>query len=424
MVTQRDHLARPVEARFAAALAGLLFVSILLLWAPGRWAVSLYQAGVFAIAILWVARAPRWQWSGVSALLGAAVAWGLIQLLFNRTVYRWETWDAVLTWSTQLVCFLLGSQILAERRIRNGFLQAVFYFGFALSVVSVLQLFTAEGNVFWLFPSGYKDLVLGPFVYHNQFAAFVELVFPLAVVAALRDRNRALIYAGMAAALYASVIASASRAGAALVTLELIVILAVALARGHMSRRARDAGRKPGGRPEGLAPPGLALVSFAVLVVCFGAVVGWQTLWRRLQLPDIFNTRRELLSSSLDMVRARPGMGFGLGTWSTAYPAFAYSDDGLFANQAHNDWAQWAAEGGLPFFFLMLAIAIWSLKPALDSLWGVGILAVFLHSLVDYPVQRPALGGLFFVLLGALAASRADRTMRSASSADEATAVM
>ena len=41
----------------------------------------------------------------------------------------------------------------------------------------------------------------------------------------------------------------------------------------------------------------------------------------------------------------------------------------------------------------------------------------------DYPVQRPALGGLFFVLLGALAASRADRTTRSASSAEAATAV-
>src|SRR5205814_199883 len=102
----------------------------------------------------------------------------------------------------------------SEHRIRTRFLRSAFYFGSALAVISTIQLFTSEGNVFWIFPSGYKDLVLGPFVYHNQFAAFVELVFPLAVVAALRDRRHALVYSAMAAALYASVIASASRAGA------------------------------------------------------------------------------------------------------------------------------------------------------------------------------------------------------------------
>ena len=103
-------------------------------------------------------------------------------------------------------------------------------------------------------------------------------------------------------------------------------------------------------------------------------------------------------------------MGFGLGTWPTAYPAHAYYDDGLFANQAHNDWAQWTAEGGLPFFFLMLSIAIWSLRPAADTLWGVGIVAVFLHCTVDYPIQRPALGGFFFALLGALAAQASEQS--------------
>ena len=297
---------------------------------------------MFALAVAWIIRGKRPRGSFVLFPLGAAVLWGLVQLCLGRTVYRWETWNAVLTWTTQLVCFFLGLQILATRKVRGQFLQALFYFGFALSVISTLQLFTAEGNVFWLFPSGYKDLVLGPFVYHNQFAAFVEMVFPLAIVAALRDRARTLIYAGMGAALYASVIASASRAGAGLVTLELAAILAIAVARRLISMRTA----------------GAVATCFVVGVVCFGAVVGWQTLWDRLHLPDLYTTRGELLRSSIDMVRERPGMGFGLGTWPTVYPGYAYSDDGLFTNRAHNDWAQWAAEGGLPFFLLMLSIAV------------------------------------------------------------------
>jgi O-antigen ligase len=107
------------------------------------------------------------------------------------------------------------------------------------------------------------------------------------------------------------------------------------------------------------------------------------------------------------MIRDRPALGFGLGTWSTAYPAYALRDNGLLANQAHNDWAQWAVEGGLPFLLLILAIAGRSVRPAFRSLWGIGVLAVFVHSLVDYPLQRPALAGFFFVFLAVVESARA-----------------
>ena len=78
-------------------------------------------------------------------------------------------------------------------------------------------------------------------------------------------------------------------------------------------------------------------------------------------------------------------------------------------NQAHNDWLQWAAEGGIPMLILMLFVVARSAGPAIRSLWGIGILAVFVHALVDYPFgQRPALAAFFFALLGsAAAASRA-----------------
>jgi hypothetical protein len=49
------------------------------------------------------------------------------------------------------------------------------------------------------------------------------------------------------------------------------------------------------------------------------------------------------------MIHDRLWAGLGLGTWSAAYPAYASYDDGTFVNQAHNDWLQWGAEGGLPF---------------------------------------------------------------------------
>jgi len=146
------------------------------------------------------------------------------------------------------------------------------------------------------------------------------------------------------------------------------------------------------------------LLSLSTLVV-LGAVAGWEVIWKRLQEPHPYSLRQDFLLSSLEMVRERPLRGFGLGTWSEVYPGFARFDDGLFANQAHNDWAQWAAEGGIPFFLLMVGVAGMAIRPAFRSLWGLGLLSVFLHCCIDYPMQqRPALAAFFFAMLGILMA--------------------
>jgi hypothetical protein len=102
------------------------------------------------------------------------------------------------------------------------------------------------------------------------------------------------------------------------------------------------------------------------------------------------------------MVRDHPLKGVGFGNWSTAYPAYAMVDDGLFVNQAHDDWAQWAVEGGLPFFFVMVALAVWILPRAVRTVWGTGLIAIFLHCLVDYPIQRIGVAIVFFTMLGAV----------------------
>jgi O-antigen ligase len=124
-----------------------------------------------------------------------------------------------------------------------------------------------------------------------------------------------------------------------------------------------------------------------------------------LQEPNPYSVRADLLRSSVSMARDRPLTGFGLGAWSSAYPGYARFDDGSFVNQAHNDWAQWAAEGGLPFLALMLGVVALLVRPALHSLWGLGLMAVFVHAGIDYPFeQRPALAAYFFALAGALTA--------------------
>src|SRR5262249_42952688 len=175
--------------------------------------------------------------------------------------------------------------------------------------------------VFWIFDAAMDPHpTFGPFVYRNQYAAFIEAVLPLAIVRAIYDHKRSLLYIAIAAALFASVVAAGSRAGSILCLAEILIVPVIAYTSKLISGRALTR----------VLAGSLAAVAF------FTAVVGWETIWKRLQEPNPYSVRAELVRSSLEMIRDRPLAGFGLGTWSDAYPAYARFDDGRFVNQAHN----------------------------------------------------------------------------------------
>jgi O-antigen ligase len=392
-MTRTDALLPPPHifiAGSAVALAGILFVSILTIWVAQRWSIRFFEAAIFALATAWSVRMIFFpfslQRSLVLALLAGAPLIGLLQLVTGSTVNRWETWNAVLKWTAYLVSAFLVLQICSTSRIRELFLRSLLYFGAALSVVSVLQLFTSRGKLFWLFESGYTESVLGPFINPDHYAAFIELLLPLALFNAFAREEVVLSYTGIAAGMFASVIAGASRAGSVLVILESATILLL------MSRRRTSSARKPS----------TVLISFLVLALVFTAVVGWTHLWQRFQDPDPYLGRREMLFSTMAMIRDKPLNGFGLGNFANVYPAYAYFDTGSIVTHAHNDWAEWAAEGGLPFFALVLTAVIGTVPYAIRSPWGLGIIFVFLHSLVDFPMQQAPLALWVFVLLGAV----------------------
>jgi O-antigen ligase len=104
----------------------------------------------------------------------------------------------------------------------------------------------------------------------------------------------------------------------------------------------------------------------------------------------------------LKLIAERPWFGYGMGTWRAVYPRAATFDMALLANEAHNDWAQWTSDGGIPFSLLILALVIGVAKPATRSIWGLGVLSVMVHSCFDYPIREPALSFLWFALAGAV----------------------
>jgi O-antigen ligase len=138
------------------------------------------------------------------------------------------------------------------------------------------------------------------------------------------------------------------------------------------------------------------------LAMLFVYAAGFSTVIGKLQESDQLAVRRNINQSSLAMIRARPITGWGLDTYVPVYRMFALYDDGTYVNRAHNDWLQFAAEGGLPFAALLAAIFVWSVLPAVRSGWGIGVIAVGLHAFVDYPFARFGVCGWYFALVSIL----------------------
>ena len=152
-----------------------------------------------------------------------------------------------------------------------------------------------------------------------------------------------------------------------------------------------------------------AILVFLLVPAVAGAftfAVGWQPILHRFKDSDPFAIRREFFLGAVQMAMHRPVYGYGLGTYEYVYQRFAIKDDVRVANHAHDDWAEFAAEGGIPFL-LLVAIPFVAVIPSMFRYpWALGLLATMLHACLDYPFPRPAVSGWMFAILGALYMAR------------------
>ncbi|MGH9662251.1 MAG: O-antigen ligase family protein [Bryobacteraceae bacterium] len=361
----------------SAALGLVLLFGVLAFGSTERWALSILQAAIIALA---VARPPRVSLALPALPLLAMAAVAAAQLASGFTEYRFATANELVEWSTWLVLFFVARDALDDGAVRRRFLRGMLIAGAAIAVLATVQDYTSPGAIYWLFPTR-SGRSLGPFVNPDHYAAFAEALLPIAIFEAVRDRRRAVLWASLGAALYASVIVGGSRAGALIATAE-ILILPPLVARRWMA--------------------GALLASLAAVATL---VAGWELVYRRFQESDPLRYRREMAQASVEMIRDRPWRGFGMGTFETVHPAYAGFDIGQRIDHAHNDWLEWTAEGGVPLLATWLALIVWSVRAAWRAPWAWGIHAVFAHGLVDFPMQIPAIAAVVITLLAALYAS-------------------
>jgi O-antigen ligase len=373
---------------FSRILLSLCGAGLLIAWMTDPFAWHVFEGLIFILLALWsVAWAAGrvdavWSWIFVPFL--GIVAWGTVQLWRGWSVYAYATSTDILRWLTYGAIAFLAVQCFPANEGRGGFRKALTIFALILAIVSVFQYFLGNGKIYWLFtppePAG-----LGPFLNRDHYASFIALALPAAVVEMLRRPRQGWFYALASAVLYASAVAGASRAGFILLTVEVVILVLL------------------------LSLPGRAVLGLAGLILILGFVVGWDTLYDRLQAPDPYAGRREVAASTVQMVKDSRWKGTGLGTWTYVYPAYAQKDFGVFVNAAHNDWLQWASDGGAPVFLCCLALFLAAASLVQRAPWALGVPIVFLHSLVDFPMQGRFLPACVFLLLGVAARAKRGR---------------
>lgn len=361
----------------------------LTIWSADPFLTWGYEVAIFLVGITVFLQAPL-RFPATWFVLPAISLWGFAQLAVGATVYRWATLNAALQVTALAVTAVSASVAFRNVAARGAILRAFAWFGFILSILSVAAYFTSPGKILWIFPSPYPDN-WGPFLSRNNFAQFLELCFPVALFQMARSGNNGRggsIF--LPATILAAGFASASRAGAILLTVEAVAGFYLL---GSAARRW--------------------ILPFALTAGLLAALAGAGTLLGRFREPDPLKYRREIYRSTVNMIEAHPWRGYGLGTFPTVYPEFAQFDSGAAIEHAHNDWLEAAAEGGLPFAALWAVLAVWAVRPAIRSIWGIGVLAVFLHALVDYPFARFGVAAWEFLLLGVLAHERARPARKS-----------
>jgi O-antigen ligase len=401
---------RRAQTVVGVALILLLIFASSTVFVQESWAVDSFQIGVYALTGAYLLIGIRRERENLAAgiapwLVYFIPVWGVIQILARTTTSTMETREAALRWGALAAVFFLAQIAARTVETREKLLLAFLCFSAVMAVLCLTQLFTSHGRVLWIFPTGFSD-VYGTFPSHNNYAQFVEIILPIALWWTLRDGWRSWGYALIGGVLYASVIGAASRAGAILCTAELLAMLVIGLS---LHRRRTPA--------PFMRATVAALVMVPLLAALFTFVVGWQRVWNRFQQIDPYVVRREFFLSAIDMARHRPLIGYGLGTFPDVYPQYAIKDFPFYANHAHNDWAEFAADGGVPFLLLVLIPFAAAIPAAIRHPWGLGLIAVMLHACVDYPFPRPAVSGWMFAMLAMLYMARtSDRRERRAES--------
>src|SRR5262245_10819588 len=355
----------------------------------------------FLLVIFWSVGIAGWLvWQ---ALRGRSWHVMFLVLIFLAAVMFWFLQPL---WSTAIVAGIWAWHDTARNNQQGviRFLKVLLVIGLFEALLGLAQFFIIPG---WIL--GYINPVTrssGTLINPNHFAGLMEMFIPVALGLAYMSARRsgglarAYTYLLVGALMSLALLFSVSRMGilSFLFTLCFLVIL-----QWHRSRRSLAAG---------LALGMGALVAAGAFWIGVDSVV---QRYSELMVGDGFfrQSRVMIFRDVTRMIAANP-LGIGVDNFHNRFREYQTFYPNLLFDHAHNDYLETAAEWGLP-----VAMAFWSfivftaaravrLFVSVQSLEQQGILlacigailAILVHSLMDFNLQIPSNAMLFFTFVG------------------------
>jgi O-antigen ligase len=321
--------------------------------------------------------------------------------------------------------FLLGlTRIFAVDHLRRT-VEAVTMVGVVLALAGIVQKPLYTGKVLGVWEPEGGASPFGPFVNKNHFAGWMLMALPLTMALFCAGLHQAMrqLRPGLRARILWWSSPEANRlillgAGAMLMALSLVMTMSrsgISALAVSLALTGWFVSRGLGGRSRRAT----VVLYLCVLASTTVAWVGADTIAQRFSRTNWseFNNRRGAWVDAFAVWSSFPGAGTGVNTYPVAARFYQRHDLDRFFGEAHNDYLQVLAEGGLlvavpaalcmVFFIRQVYRRGRADRPSTTSWWlrrgaATGLVAIALQESVEFSLQMPG-NAVLFALLCAVA---------------------
>ncbi len=411
-----------VVAIFAVLLYGstdvsaLIPLAILTATLAGIWIVRSWRSGSFELNV-----------DTIQLPLLALLALGLVQLMplgdpgiqpGTLTASASHALSIDPFWTRMFLIRLVGyilffaaalTFIDSEKRYQKA-IGVILVFGGLLAFVGILQKLTSPEAIYGVrkHPGA---IPFGPYINSHHFASLMVLISGTAIAhllsRAVTKQIKLLI--GISAAIMAIAVPFTGSRGGVIAYFAMLAVAGIT-----WFYRGKKSGRK------GVGP--LIAGGIALALIVTGSLFylgGESSMMRGFGIEntseDISSGRFHFWSVAWKIFLANPIIGTGLDSFGAAYPRFDTQSGAFRIEQAHNDYLQILADGGIVGFAIVAAFVVLLVWKALKRIREeesetirttvigglAGCVGILVHSFFDFPL-RTAGNAYFFLLIIAL----------------------
>ncbi|HKG46145.1 MAG TPA: O-antigen ligase family protein [Pyrinomonadaceae bacterium] len=428
-----------IASRFAfLVICVAIVLSALAYGTVHYWALGLFNIGALTILLLWVIDSWilgnfRLSRNLLQLPLIGGIVLGAVQLLPLREVSSGgaiaiglantlsldpNSTRLVLVQLAALLVYFAATLVFVDTPHRlHVLVRTIMVFGFLLAILGLSQSITSPTKVYW-FRELNQSTAFGPFINRHHFAGYMELTIalPLGLLfAGAVDKEKRIIYLFVAGLMGVALVMTASRGGIVSLVAEIFFLMIVTAIWRKPSERRRKKGHRFKQVLGRLGLTGALLAGLFLGVVLLGGEFSINRFIDSVNTDDPTTGRAHFWAVTLDIIKAHPYVGTGLGAYGVIYTRYD-TRNGLYRlEQAHNDYLQVLSDAGiigwglaLIFVVLLFWKAISRARSRDDFRRGValaalsGCFAVLVHSFFDFTLHTTS-NALLFLVLAALA---------------------